>query len=706
MAKQKDLLEQILSRWDACDEHYSNEYVRADEDSAFLYGQQWTDEDKKARSGRPCLTENRLLPYKHQVLNAIKQADMAIKVSPVDDEADPETADIIQGIIRNIEVQSRASEAYDTGADRAIDGGYGFIRVNTRYADYKSFDKEIYIDRVVNPRSVYIDPQSIALDGSDAKYAFVFDTMTAEEFEAQYPNAKKIDFKDKDNMMISGDKVCVAEYYYKSYEYKTLVKLATGEVMFKDEAPEGSEFIDTREVEICSIKWVKTNGQEILDETDIEGEYIPVIPVYGEEAWLDNRRKVFSLIHQAKDPQRALNYWKSTHTELIALQPKSPYIGAVGSFESRVNQWKTANTKNPAFLEYDPVIAENGQIMPPPGREQPPTGSPAMLEEVRFAVDGIKASLGMHDETMGTQGSVISGEAIKRRQLQGDNATFHFADNLAASICHVGRVIVSMIPSIYDGERIMRIVGADGSKENVPVNQPYVKTEKGFAPYKPDRFGKYPKERPDGIFKLDVGKYDVVCEVGSSYATKRQEAADMLIEIAKAEPRLLEVAADILIKNLDIPDSEELVKRIRAVMDPAVLGDDPQAAKLQAAAQSMKLLQDQLISLQMKLDEKTTDQKFKNELEVKKLELQSQEIAIEAAKTQAEIQKMQAETGGINADMIAEVAGVVSELLERADDTEQAVNEIISAKEMEATSQPRGLISRFLGRNPKGDMLE
>ena len=31
------------------------------------------------------------------------------------------------------------------------------------------------------------------------------------------------------------------------------------------------------------IKWAKINGIEILEETEILGEWIPVIPVIGEE---------------------------------------------------------------------------------------------------------------------------------------------------------------------------------------------------------------------------------------------------------------------------------------------------------------------------------------------------------------------------------------------------------------------------------------
>jgi hypothetical protein len=696
--KNAGLLDTIQERFESAQSYYSSEYKRGEEDAKFLYGDQWSEEDRKARAGRPCLVENRLPAFKHQVLNSIKQANLAIKVSPVDDKADPETAQILQGICRNIEVQSNADVAYDTAASSAIDTGYGYIRIIVDYADYESFDEEIRIERVLNPQSVLLDPCHLSLDGSDSEYAFIFDEMSHEAFKDAYPDASPVSFDKKDmNPFVTDEKVIVAEYFYKHYEDKKLYQLADGSIVWEGEFAEGMDVVNTRTSRKCTIKWCKTNGQEILEETDWRGKYIPIVLVAGEEAWVEGKRRLYSLIHQGKDPQRMLNYWNSAETELLALQPKAPYIGAVGSFESRAAQWQNANNGNPAYLEYDAVFItdpNSGQaaLAPPPQREQPPSGSPAMMQRQVMAAGAIKAALGMFDPTLGEHGNEISGTAIKQRQLQGDKANFHFIDNLAMGIRQVGKIIVDLIPKIYTDPQMMRIIGIDETVQVVPVNQPYVKAEGGLLPYDPIRMR---GARPDGIYDLNVGKYDVVVEVGANYATKRQELVDSILQLAQAKPEILNVAGDILIKNLDIPDTDELVKRIRSVMPPEVLGDDPQAMKLQMAAQENQALKEQLVSMQIQLDEKAKNQAFDNDLKLKQLQSQNiqfevtarqkdKELEIKAIEAAAKVQK----EAPLPPEILGEVAGVLDELLVTTAENKMALEAIISAKENEATVLP------------------
>lgn len=697
--KNKNLLSTIQDRFASAQSYYGTEYRRGEEDVKFLYGDQWSEEDRKARAGRPCLVENRLPAFKHQVLNSIKQANLSIKVSPVDDESDPETAEILQGIVRNIEVISKADIAYDTGASGAIDFGYGYIRVIVDYADYDSFNEEIRIERVLNSQSVYLDPSHLSLDGSDAEFAFVFDVMGHDEFKEAYPDASPVSFDIKEeNPFITDEKVVVAEYFYKHYEDKKLYQLADGSIVWGDEFVEGMNAVNERTSRKCTVKWVKTNGQEILEETDWRGKYIPIILVAGEEAWVEGKRRLYSLIHQGKDPQRMLNYWNSAETELLALQPKAPYIGAVGTFESRQAQWQNANNGNPAYLEYDAVFVTDpasGQsvLAPPPQREQPPQGSASMMQRQVMAADAIKAALGMFDPSLGQHGNEISGTAIRQRQLQGDKANFHFIDNLGMAIRQVGKVIVDLIPQIYTEPQMMRIIGVDDSVDLVPVNQPFVKQGKKMMPYDAKKMR---GQKPDGMFDLKTGKYDVIVEVGPNYATKRQELVDSILQLAQAKPEILNVAGDILVKNLDIPDTDELVQRIRSTMPPELLGDDPQAAQMVAMSQENQVLKEQLVSMQIQLDEKKNNQMFENELKLKQLQSENiqfevtakqkdRELEIKAIEAAAKVQK----ESPLPEEVLGEVAQVLDELLVTTAENKMVLETIISAKENEATAQPQ-----------------
>lgn len=704
------ILDQAKERFRMASDYYSDEYDRAQSDQTFALGEQWPDAVRNQRQldARPCLTENRLMAFVHQVVNDIRQARPAIKVSPVDDKADVETADVFKGMIRNIEVTSNAEDVYDTAAQNSVTCGYGWLLVRTKYENDQSFDQCIELERVLNPFSVMIDPFHRKKDGSDAEWGFVYDDIPRETFEEEYPDADPVPFESilaSDNWCTS-DTIRVAEYFYKEYESRELVQLRDGTVSFSDELPVDMQgmVVNRRTVKFPTVKWCKLTGTQVLEETTWPGLYIPIVPVYGEEVWNDGRRRVYSLIHQARDPQMMYNFWLTANTETMAMQPRAPYIGAVGQFKSRVNQWIASNNTNFAFLEYDPVDY-NGNLLPAPQRSAPPQGSPAMMNGMLQAADGIKATLGIYDASLGNRSNEQSGKAIEARQREGDNSTFHFIDNLGVAIRQVGLILVDLIPKVYPGPRIQRIIGDDGVEKNVPLNQPFGKNENNQL------VALQPGMQPTGIYALDAGRYDVVVEVGPSYATKRQELVSVMLELAKADPRIMQVAPDIFFQNLDIPNSKELTKRVKSLVDPALLSDDPMAEKMQLAMQAVQELQGQLMQMDQELQAKENDTAEKNAIAKQKADT-------DTAKAQADIEKTKAETAKLLADiatmqnesaqgqmasndaMIA-LVNTLSDLESRVNDVGAAVDIILASKEAEAAPPLPPVLPEKQGRKPK-----
>jgi len=149
------------------------------DDLHFSYGEQWPSEIKMQRQldKRPCLTINKTDTFVRAVVNNMRQQRPRIKVHPVSDGADQQTAEVLEGLMRHIEVQSNAELAYDTGAEFQVRMGWGYWRVAARYIDEKAFDQELYIERVRNPFSVYYDPSSTSPDGLDCKWAVVTDRI-------------------------------------------------------------------------------------------------------------------------------------------------------------------------------------------------------------------------------------------------------------------------------------------------------------------------------------------------------------------------------------------------------------------------------------------------------------------------------------------------------------------------------------------------
>lgn len=692
--KAQEILEEARDRFQTAEIFYSDLYELAKEDWAFTHGEgHWKEETLSARNkdGRPSLVLNQCLPYVHQITNDIKQARIAIRVTPIDDKADIDTAEIRAGIIRNIEKQSKAKDVYGTAASNAIGAGIGWIQVNVEYADETSFEQEIFIKRILDFTSVFLDPTSEEKDGSDAEYGFKLLTYSKDKFEELYPDASAISFEGKHTSK-EEEEINLVEYYYKDREVKTLVEIYSQGMttqLYEDELKDLDfpyEKLRSREVELTKVYHCILSGEEVLEREEFPCKFIPLIPVIGEEYFSDGKRRFRSLIHPAKDAQRMYDYWKSASVEMVALQPKTPWIAPVGSFDSFAQKWENANTENYPFLEYDVVIEpETGQPLPPPTRANPIQGSPILVQEAETARADIRYALGIPQSNMGERSTAVSGIAIRNQQIEGDNASFHFIDNLTSSIAQVGRIINNLIPYVYSDRTIARILGEEGEPENVPINTPFAKID---GQYKTNNL-----TEPDGIYDMSVGKYDIEMDVGASYSSKRQEMADKMIEVAQIRPEIMDIAGDLFFASLDMPMSREISERIKSQMPPEVLGDDPQAAALQKASQQLQQMQEQLLNYEAALADKEKDKQFEQTTKMTELELEKEKLAIQMETARADIAKTYSEIEKNNAETMAqrqESLDNISRLAERTEDIGSAVEQILEHFEREMSEQEEG----------------
>lgn len=608
------------------------------EDLRFSRGEQWPDQIRTVRQNdnRPCLTFNRLNQAIRQVTNDERQNRPQIHVIPTKD-GDEDTARILEGLMRQIQVSSEAGIAYDTACDHQVRMGFGFFRVCTRYVDEQSFDQEIIIDQIKNPFTVFVDPNAQQPDYSDAKYMFITCDMDRDEFERTYPDALAASIDKFEGVGNAGadwlgkDSVRVAEYFYVKEEYSTLYQMQTPDgqsvTMTKQEreAAEEAGFVfeevNKRDICIKQVKWAKITATDVLEEQDWPGQYIPIIPVLGDDYIIDDKRNVSGMTRDAKDSQQMYNFWNTAQTEAIALAPKAPFVIAEGQFEGYETFWQTANLKSYSYLPYKPTSIE-GTPVPPPQRQTAEPPVQAMVQAIQMAGDNIKATTGIYDAGLGSRSNETSGKAIMARQREGDVANFHFIDNLGRSIRHAGRVILDLIPKIYDVARIIRVVKEDNKTELVKVNQPI--EEKGMQK----------------VYDLTTGKYDVAVVSGPSYTTKRQEAAEAMVQLVQAQPQLMNVIGDIMISQMDWPESQRAAARMKKTLPPELQDDDDEKQPVppQAAAQ--------MGQMQQMIDQLTkTLNAAQDKMDSKIIELQSKE-KIEAMKLQADLIKKAAELGG------------------------------------------------------------
>jgi hypothetical protein len=621
MATEDDLIKDALEQFEECYEAERENRDDALDDLRFArLGEQWPAAIRNQRQidGRPCLTINRLPAFIRQVVNDARQNKPAIKVKPVDDHGDVETAEILSGLIRNIEYISNADVAYDTAVDNAVTCGFGYLRVGIDYAHDDSFDMDIKIDRVANIFSVYGDPLSTQADSSDWMRAFVVDTMSKEAFRKKYKGAEEVSWDDLGYSELGApwmeqETLQIAEWWQREEISRKIVLLNNGNVIDAKQYKESKEIFDAlgltvqQEREVKSWKVIQRimTGAEILEENDWPGIYIPIIPVYGDEVNVEGKRYFRSLIREAKDSQRIYNYWRTTGTELVALSPRVPFIGPQGAFATDARKWATINSQNHPYIEYDGPI--------PPQRQPLDTG-PALgaMQEALTASDDIKATLGIFDASLGAKGNETSGKAIMARQRESDTSTFHFIDNLSRAIRHLGRIVIDLVPHVYNGPRILRIIGEDGTTENVPVNQPLSNVPNTEETNRQE--AGETQQAIANIYDLTTGRYDVVVEAGPSFNTKREEAAVQMTEFIRSYPQGAPLMADLLAKNLDWPGAEDIAERFKAMLPPQIQGVDPQTQQLQQqfmqlqqqAQQAVGQLQQQIQQLQQ---DKTIDLK-------------------------------------------------------------------------------------------------
>ena len=599
--KDDDLHAEAIKIYDYAVERDSHNRERYADDIRFArMSEQWPEAIRRQREleGRPCLTINRMTSFIRQVVNDARQNKPAIKFHAVGDGADEWTAKVQDGLVRNIEYSSNADVAYDTAIDNAVSGNVGYFRITTDYASDDVFDQDIRIERIANSLSVVPDAYCFDADSANWNDAFVTEDYSIDAFKAKWPKADTSSFEGDGRGMSAGwledGLVRVAEWWKRREVPAIIVKLSNGMIVpaekLDDEEfaglleAQGITEVDRRPTRTMKVTQHLMNGCEILETNEWAGKYIPIVPVYGDEVIIDGRRHLFSMIHVAKDAQRMLNYWRTVSTELVALAPKAPFIGPVGAFATDPN-WNTANTQNHPFLEYDPVQEAGGA----PPQRQPFAGPPAgALQEALNASDDMKSTMGLYDASLGAQSNETSGRAILARQREGDTSTFNFTDNLSRGIRHAGRIMADLIPKVYTVARVIRTIQEDGSNRDVKVNQPTEPMPEEMRDQQEQMVG------ITRIYDLTSGKYDVTCESGPSYNTKRQEAAMQMTEFMRAVPGAGQVMGDLLAKNLDWPGAADIAERLKMLLPPQAQGQNPQLMQAQQQMQQMGQMLQQL----------------------------------------------------------------------------------------------------------------
>ncbi len=682
----KNIIEHATNKFQVDKDYWADNYRKAREDIKFLSDDKYAQWDERAlndrlNSNRPALTIDQLNQFVHQVVNDVRINTPTISVIPSGFDGDEKTAEIYKGLIRNIEYVSDADSAYDKAIDDSVRCGLGFVRVDHDYVDDKSFEQHLLIKRVVNPLNIFLDSNSVEIDGRDAKHCTIIDNISVDEFKKKYPKFEPVCFENSDlQLENSEDKICIAEFFHIEEKEKEIGIDKFGNIQ---DVSSGGEFVKTRTVKEKTVYRYLLSGNDILEKTIFPGKYIPIIPVYGEELWESGKRTTLSLIRKSKDAQKMFNYWKSLETELLMKQPQAPVLAAEGQIEDYIEDW--VEPDKAMVLRYKQTDLE-GNPAPLPQRLSPPTVPTGVVNASRQTVDDIKATMGMYGASLGQKTNETSGVAISERRLEGDIATYHFGDNLTKSITHVGRVIVSAIPSIYDTPRVLRIIGEEEEPKKVGVNGQMI-------------------DEQEETFNLTEGQYDVKVITGAPFTTRRQEAAKFFTDIVTRQPELMQIMGDLLFKYMDFTGAPAMAERMKKVIDPKFLEEnenDETQQQIQAIQQESQTviqgLQAEIEQLTKQLEDKQLDAQIKaktvmtkaeadkanNEIKMLELQLKEKEARFDAEVKLAELKlkekELQIKEEEIEAKIHLEIAK-----------NDMEVDKMICEKELEHDNMPNML---------------
>lgn len=588
IADEHERIRDLLKVFKQCDADWNEIRTKSQEDLKFYNGDQYDEQQARAAraiGNRVVIKLNMIAQYVQQVDNMRRQKDIALTCHATDEAGSEETAEIYEGLFRHIEDISSAKHAYNAafGPSGALVAGLGFIKVETDYMDEDSFNQEIFIRAVKDPNKILPDFNCKCPVFSDSNYWFEFDDMSKDDFKHEYPEARLSSFPTWNNLSkktdgwVTNNTVRLAKYWYKEKESYKMVQYEDGTIAYEeDDVPmipytthelmdmdtdnkmkrlafnnetdssvdeeiplaRQANVIKTRTIEKSTIKWLITNGFEILEEGEWHNDAFPFVPAIGNELIIEGKRMIHGITRFSREPQQIVNYLSSELVRKTAATTKSQWKVDIDAVPVQFRKdWMSSNVSEKAVLFWTSKANGRENIPAPERIDMMEPQMSNLLASINNSKADIKQTMGLTpqsaDALSGKPASDQSGVAIQTLAEQGELANFHFSDNTVLAMKRLGEIVIGLIPFVYDTPRVVRVIGADSTAELVKINQLF------------DENGK------QKCYDLSCGKYGVVVDTGPGFATKKAQQSEQMIRFAQLDPELTGILAGDIARNAD-----------------------------------------------------------------------------------------------------------------------------------------------------------
>ena len=545
---------------DQSDEKDARDLSREDQHFLHDVDGMWEDDIVTKFGDRPRYTFDMVSHQIDNIAGEIEQNEFQAKVDALGSGASKDTAKVLNGLIRNIQVSSNASRTYQRAGKKMIQIGFDAWRVISDFESEKSFKQVLKIQKVDNAiNRIWFDSNSVEEDRSDARWVFDLRALNKSVYKDRFPKGKEQSLSEGNSNAISDSSInqreviVVAEILYKKEVTKMVIEFSDGS-MFEDDDKLKGRMDDLLAQGITPVRepkprksfevksrWFDAGGW-LSEEQDTPFKLLPVCPIYGDFDVLDNKISYQGKTRKLIDPQRVLNYAESRKIEEGAISPRAKIWMTETQASGHETELEQMNVSaNPVQL-YTFDKDNPSPPFPTPG----PQVNQSLSETSASMQQMIQTSTNQHTDP---QRSLVSGVALERAENKGNTSNIKYHNSLMVGIQYTCQVLMGAIPVVYDTrDRQIRILEEDGSADIVTINTTIrdAKTNELVA-----------------LNDLSIGDFDVTCSVGAAFKNRQQEAVNAQLRLGEIAPEVIASGMDVLIGNIQAPGMGILQERAR-----------------------------------------------------------------------------------------------------------------------------------------------
>ena len=515
---------------------------RAADDLVFAWVTQWDDQ----------LLGESQLQYRGEfnvLRKAMRQIIADLNASPVQIDFEPvgrnyNAADMMDGLYRTSCRKNASIEAFENAVQESVVAGMGSWKLENVYVKGSEQDiQRMPIYESVN--CVYWDPNAKLKDKSDARWCSVLTRYSedgardlVEELTGERP-ASIESFKYPEESYVfpwvaEDQRIYIGEFYYRekvTYEMHIFMDLMGNQeevidIEFEDKENEmmanGYDYKECIECERYEVTRYIVSGAEILEETLLPGEHIPVVTCYGERAMVEGEEHYEGITRLAKDPQRLRNFQMSYLADIVSRSPRRKPIflrEQIAGHESMYDE-QGADNNYPYLLQNAANVAGKDLPLGPVGEmpEQPiPQSLMASIELSRMAVEDV-ANPGLPQNIADPD---LSGKAVLALQSRMDMQSAIYQTNYKHALRRDAEIFASMAKEVYDSPRDMTMTLPDGSR----------KTEHLMAQQLDPMMMQM--QTVNDVTGTDM---EIYAEIGTNYRTEKQETRMEIKDLLMSMP--------------------------------------------------------------------------------------------------------------------------------------------------------------------------